>query len=242
MSYEINEQKNILDYKRRLDYMSMMKYVDVFAKRYSFIGVTNVGRSIMGRSIPIITLGRGADSLLYVGAHRSDEWLTSIILLRFINEYCELYKNRGRIYNTTLEYMYSTKTIYIVPMLNPDEEETDGEYDVGELCNFLRFNDGIREVLSLRLGREGVCSFEDDSEQKRSLYVARSISRMSGYPLSLGDGPERAEKFIDWCLSETDIPIFSIKCGEDKKNFNADWLFRIYADMREPLFRTPFLV
>ena len=236
MSYEINEQKNILDYKGRLDYMSVMKYVDIFARRYSFIGVTSVGRSSMGRSIPILTLGRGVPSVLYVGTHRKHEWLTGIILLRFINEYCELYKNNGRIYNNTLEYLYSTRTIYVVPMLETDEEESE-ESCIGSICNFLRFNDGMRSVMSLSLGVESVCC----PEAKNSLSIARSISRMSGYPLSFSRTMEDREKLTEWVTNELDIPAFSIKCGEERNSFSSDRIFRIYADMREPLFRTPFL-
>lgn len=116
----INTQKPILDYRRALDHEVMMKYIEIFANRYDFIDVGTLGESILGREIPIIKIGRGEPCVLYVGVHHAMEWITGIILLRYVNEFCELYKNGGRAYNYTAEYLYSSRTVFIVPMLNPD--------------------------------------------------------------------------------------------------------------------------
>ena len=251
MEYEINEQKGILDYKRNLDFGLMMKYIDVFATRYPFLEVTSIGRTAMGRSVPAITLGKGKKEVLYVGALRGDEWLTSIILLRFINEYCELYKQRGRIYNNTLEYLYSEKSIRIVPMLNPDgvdfiiNGDPEGysgttlvnKPDVGSLCNFLRFNDNVEGVISFGLGSQEVRCTE--STAKRSLGAMRSLERMSGYGL-VTEGAR--DTLSEWCSYEAGISAFEIKCDGGKKGFGADMIFRIYAELREILFRFPFVI
>ena len=116
----IDTSKNVLDYKQPMDYALMMQYINEFSDRYPFMSVSSIGESIMGRSIPIITLGEGKKSVLYVGAHHGMEWISTVLLLRFINEYCEMFKKDSRIFNYTLKYLFSTKTIYIIPMLNPD--------------------------------------------------------------------------------------------------------------------------
>ena len=251
MEYEINEQKGILDYKRSLDYGLMMKYIDVFARRYPFLGITSLGQTAMGKSIPIITLGKGKQSVLYVGAQRGVEWLLSIILLRFINEYCELYKQKGRIYNNTLDYTYAEKSIHIVPMLNPDgvDFKLKGEpvgysgtslfekSDLGSLCNFLRFNDSIGGVLSLGLGEEQIYCSEETA--KKALSAARSLERLCGYELVTG---KVGDNLTEWCSRELGIAAFEIKCAESKKSFMSDTVFRIYADLREALFRFVFVI
>ena len=310
MNYEINEQKCILDYKCALDYGLMMRYIDVFMRRYDFLGVTSIGCTVMGKSIPMITLGKGKSAALYVGAPRAGEWLTSIVLLRFINEYCELYKNKNRIYNNTLDYLYSEKTVYIVPMLNADgvdyringvndknilydrllrmneESGTDfsaweangrgvelsfnynfdfgknkkiesdrgifggapsgysgtspeSEPEIGALCNFLRFNASVEGVVSLGVGENTVsCSLSE--EAKRYSGTAGRLSRMSGY--SLESESAGAGGFSEWCMNELSVPVFEIKCGGAPKAFSADVPFKIYADLREPLFRFPFVI
>lgn len=117
---EINFDRKILDYNIALDHKVMMQYINEFSERYPFIGISSIGESIMGKSIPIITLGTGKRALLYVAAHHGMEWITSILLLRFINEYCELKRNKQKIFNLSVEYLFQSKSIYIVPMLNPD--------------------------------------------------------------------------------------------------------------------------
>ena len=85
-SREINAEKNILGYTEPMDYELMMAYINEFSERYKLMSISSVGESIMGRSIPIITLGEGAKAALYVGAHHGMEWITTVLLLRFIHE------------------------------------------------------------------------------------------------------------------------------------------------------------
>lgn len=251
MEYEINEQKGILDYKRSLDFGLMMKYIDVFLGRYPFLEVMSIGRTGMGKSIPMITLGKGKKEVLYVGGLCGTEWLTSIILLRFINEYCELYKQRGRIYNNTLESIYSEKCIRILPMLNPDgvdfiiNGDPEGysgttlvnKPDIGSLCNFLRFDGNIHGVISFHLGGEQVSCTEQTA--KKSLSAMRSLERISGYEL-VDSGVRDA--LSEWCSGEAGISAFEIRSTEGKKSFGSDAIFKIYAELRELLFRFPFVI
>lgn len=116
----MNTQKSILELKSPLDHAQMIRYINVLSERYPFLSITGLGESILGRSIPIITLGEGKKALVYVGAHHGMEWITSVILLRFINEFCELYSRESKIYNYALSYIFSTRSIHIIPMLNPD--------------------------------------------------------------------------------------------------------------------------
>lgn len=117
---DFNTQRPILDYKRPLSYELMTKFLEIFSQRYSFLNISSIGKTVFGRDIPIISLGKGERSAFYVGAHHGSEWITSVLLLRFINEYSEMYKNGSIIYNHTLDYIYEKRRIYIVPMLNAD--------------------------------------------------------------------------------------------------------------------------
>ena len=155
----INWEKGILEYKKSLDYDLMMNYVDHFSERYSFMSITSLGQSLMGRSIPMITLGEGEKSVLYVGTHHGMEWITSVILLRFINEYCELYKSKGRMYNCTADYVFSTRTLYIIPMLNPDgvDYHINGVRENNILYDrLLRMNGGSMDFSSWQANGRGV--------------------------------------------------------------------------------------
>lgn len=309
---DINTDKNILDYKQPLDYPRMMKYLDVFCGRYPFMSLTGIGESIFGRTIPLVTLGRGEKSVLYVGAHHGMEWITSVLLMRFINEYCELYKSKSRIFNYTLGYLFDSRTIYIVPMLNPDGvdyqingvnrdnplyerlirmnggsndfskwqangrgvdlnhnyncgfaeykqieaelgisggaptrfsgEMPESEPEVGALCNFLRFRDSIRAILTLHTQGQEIFYKGGGKETSRSKSLASAFSRMSGYQLAEADGPAAYGGLTDWAVSELELPSFTIECGKGENPLPLAGYFKIYADIREMLFMAPFMV
>ncbi len=116
----VDDSRSLLRYKAPLTHEMMMEYIRIFESRYSCVRVSELGRSVLDRPIPMISLGKGKKSVLYVGAHHGMEWITTAILLKFVNEYCELYCSNGKIGHTSISYLNSVRTLCIVPMLNPD--------------------------------------------------------------------------------------------------------------------------
>lgn len=119
----IRREGRMLDYFRPLDHSRMMEALNLLCQRYSFLSVSYMGESIMGRGIPLVTLGEGERTILYVGAHGGREWLGSILLLRMINECCEVLRSDGRLLSYNLRYLFSSRSLCVVPMLNPDGVE-----------------------------------------------------------------------------------------------------------------------
>jgi len=119
----MNEKNNMECIRTPVDYASLMDTLQYISDSYPFAGVTYMGTSVLGRGIPMVTLGgeRGkCRSVLYVGAHHGMEHLTSALLLRFIIDYCERVKKGGRVYNVSLDRLYKNRTIYVIPQLNVD--------------------------------------------------------------------------------------------------------------------------
>lgn len=114
-------EKRILDFDETMDYADMMRCLDILCDRYDGdISVISIGKSIFGREIPMICLGKGKKEILYVGAARGTDILCTSLLLRFINEYCEIRKSNRRIYNLNLRQLEENRTVCVIPMLNPD--------------------------------------------------------------------------------------------------------------------------
>ena len=112
-----------LNVERPIDHAALMETVKALAARYPFLRVTGLGRSILGREIPVLSVGGGRRQLLYVGAHHGMEWLTSAWLLRFVDEFCA-YRKAGRtVYGIPLPTFCERCTLHVVPMLNPDGVE-----------------------------------------------------------------------------------------------------------------------
>lgn len=128
MVYDM-ENKNIklrgrvIDFSEQLDYKLMNDYIDALAERYLFLSVTSIGQTVLGRRIPMISIGRGKKTVLYVGAQSGTEFQSAAVLLRFVNELCEYVANDGRFYNCSAAYMLATRTVIVIPMLNPDGVE-----------------------------------------------------------------------------------------------------------------------
>jgi len=88
--------------------------------RYPFLETGTIGRSVMGKNLYYIRLGRGGRQVSYNGAHHANEWITTPLLMKFIENYSKAYSTGGSIRGYNIPQLYNTSSIYIVPMVNPD--------------------------------------------------------------------------------------------------------------------------
>ncbi len=116
-------KKKIIEFCAPVDYALVCNIVEELARRYDEVELTWQGKSILGRRLPVLKVGRGRKKVLYIGAHHGMEWITSALLLRFINEYCELLQSGGKVDGLSAGALYEARSIYVVPMLNPDGVE-----------------------------------------------------------------------------------------------------------------------
>ncbi len=93
------------------------------AKSYPEIKMTTVGHSVMGKPLPALKIGEGNVKLLYVGTHHGLESITSALLMKFLSELCKCFESRNMIYGIDPRYIFETRCIYMIPMLNPDGVE-----------------------------------------------------------------------------------------------------------------------
>ena len=87
---------------------------------YPFIQVQNVGFSVLGKQLPIIRIGRGPKEVFYSASFHANEWITSVILMKFIEDYCVSYTNNSTLFGYNIQNLFRTTSIYIMPMVNPD--------------------------------------------------------------------------------------------------------------------------
>ena len=88
--------------------------------RYPFLSGGTIGRSVMGKSIPYVRIGRGETEVFYNASHHANEWLTTLVLLKFLEEYSESYATNGSIFNVSASELYNKAALYLVPIVNPD--------------------------------------------------------------------------------------------------------------------------
>jgi g-D-glutamyl-meso-diaminopimelate peptidase len=87
---------------------------------YPFLEVSSSGYSVLGNNIPVIKIGNGSKEVFYSAAIHANEWITSPLLMKFLENYCYAYTRNLNIFNVNARALYNTTTIYIMPMVNPD--------------------------------------------------------------------------------------------------------------------------
>lgn len=98
----------------------LMNNIEQLRKKYNFLKTGNIGYSVLGKPIPYVQLGTGNKEVLYSASFHANEWITSMLLMKFIEEYCIEYEKNGLLYGYNIRELFSNTTIYIIPMLNPD--------------------------------------------------------------------------------------------------------------------------
>ncbi len=111
-----------INYKRASEYSMLVDYINALSLRYRYVELGSIGSSIMGRSIPVITLGQKKNSpgVLYVGGFNAADILSPAVLLRFIGDYADFLESGKRMYSVSMPYLYENRAIHVIPMLNPD--------------------------------------------------------------------------------------------------------------------------
>ena len=73
-----------------------------------------------GRPVQTLSIGDGPRKVLFSASHHANEWITTPVILRFMEELAEAARTGGTIYGVPARNILKYNTIYTVPMVNPD--------------------------------------------------------------------------------------------------------------------------
>lgn len=123
MQNKNNYERNITEIvATNQDYnYDIMKYnINKLKKAYPFLEVGNIGYSVLGKQIPYIRIGNGEKEVLYHASIHANEWITSVILMKFIENFCKSYISNEAIQSNLAQKLFDKVSLYIIPMVNPD--------------------------------------------------------------------------------------------------------------------------
>ena len=105
------------------NYSFMSQNLATLNRTYPFLNVQSVGNSVLGKNIYVIKLGKGTRKVFYSASIHANEWITSILLMKFIEDYCVAYNNNSKLYGYSVRDLFDSVSIYIMPIVNPDGDD-----------------------------------------------------------------------------------------------------------------------
>ncbi|MGE7092734.1 M14 family metallopeptidase [Lysinibacillus sp. NPDC048646] len=106
--------------KQDYDYSIMMSDLKKLQVAYPFIQSSSIGNSVLAREIPEVLIGNGSKRVHYNGSFHANEWITTPIILTFLNDYLLSLTNQTTIRGLSTPPLYLQTLLSIVPMVNPD--------------------------------------------------------------------------------------------------------------------------
>jgi len=101
-------------------YDIMKKDLGGLKARYPFIEVSSSGTSELGRELYYVKLGNGPNKVFYNGTHHAIEWITTVLLMKFIENFAKAYTSGRNLEGYNVKDIWNKSTIYVMPMVNPD--------------------------------------------------------------------------------------------------------------------------
>ena len=101
-------------------YEIMMMNLDALKVKYPIIKVGYYAESVMGKKLPFVKIGEGEQEVFYSASMHANEWINSVVMMKFIEDFGEAYDNNGKLFGYNVRDIFNSRTIYIVPIVNPD--------------------------------------------------------------------------------------------------------------------------
>jgi g-D-glutamyl-meso-diaminopimelate peptidase len=148
----------VIDGNRPYDFTILTSDLNELYELYPFIRRQTIGNSVMGKNLDELQIGRGDKIIHWNGSFHANEWITSAVIMQFLNDYLLALTNRETIRGLEINPFYNEVTLSIVPMVDPDgvnlvvNGPPEGEF--GEQA--LRINSGSTDFSGWKANIRGV--------------------------------------------------------------------------------------
>ncbi|MCI8482145.1 MAG: hypothetical protein HFJ27_03550 [Clostridia bacterium] len=89
-------------------------------QEYPFLNSTIIGYSVLGKPLYSIRFGNGSKEVFYAASFHANEWITSPILMKFIEDVCKAFVSDSNILGLSARELLRNTTFHLCPMVNPD--------------------------------------------------------------------------------------------------------------------------
>lgn len=96
------------------------RYIRQIVEAYPFCRTEVLTETAYGRPVEALIIGSGGRKTLFTAAHHANEWITALVVLKFVEELAQAIEEDEGIYGIPGRLMDRNCTIYTVPMVDPD--------------------------------------------------------------------------------------------------------------------------
>lgn len=119
-SVPVRIMEPLLVTEKLYDYQSLLDDLEILSFHYPFIKVESIGVSVLGKELLEVRIGKGDKVIHYNGSFHANEWITSAVLMKWLNDLLLSVTNGSSLCGMDCLPFYRDVTISMVPMVNPD--------------------------------------------------------------------------------------------------------------------------
>ena len=87
---------------------------------YPFLRSEVLTTTAFGRPVRTLVIGEGERKVIYSASHHANEWITTPVILKFMEQLADAVQKGGKLYGVDAQNIVKAATIYTVPMVDPD--------------------------------------------------------------------------------------------------------------------------
>lgn len=110
----------VVEGRQNYTYDLMMDHLVRLKEIYPFIRIPSIGSTVLNRALPEVNIGTGSKKVHYNGSFHANEWITSAVVMTFLNDYLLALTNQTPLRGLYMNRFYQQVALSIVPMVNPD--------------------------------------------------------------------------------------------------------------------------
>lgn len=96
------------------------RMIGQIVRTYPFCRTEVIANTAFQRPVSTLVIGNGPRKVIFSASHHANEWITSLVLLKFAEELAQAIQSGGQIYDRDAREIAEKVTIYMVPMVDPD--------------------------------------------------------------------------------------------------------------------------
>lgn len=99
---------------------SCNRMIQEIVRTYPFCRSEVLATTAFQRPIRTLVIGNGPRKVIFSATHHANEWITTLVLLKYAEELARAIQTGGEIYGRSAQTIADAVTIYMVPMVDPD--------------------------------------------------------------------------------------------------------------------------